>query len=55
MRILVLMLFVFAAVPADAQQKHDLPHDGNGLLDYCGVVVTSADDPATLTALDTWR
>jgi hypothetical protein len=53
MRILVVMLFVLATASAYAQQKHDLPHDGNGLLEYCSVVVTSADNPATLTSLST--
>src|SRR4029077_12763198 len=51
MRILDVILFVFAVAPAYAQQKYPLPHDGNGLLDHCGVVVTSADNPATLTSL----
>jgi hypothetical protein len=50
MRILVVMLFVLFATPAHAQQKFP-PQDGNGLLDYCGVLVTGADNPATLTAL----
>jgi hypothetical protein len=51
MRALVLALFVFAASPADAQQKHELPHDGNGLLEYCSAMVTLADTPATITSL----
>jgi Rap1a immunity proteins len=32
-------------------QDDALPHDGNGLLGYCNVVVISADNPATLTSL----
>ncbi len=51
MRILIMLLFVFAAPAYSQQQKYPLPHDGNGLLEYCGVVVTSADNPATLTSL----
>jgi len=51
MRILLILLFIFAAPAYAQQQKYPLPHDGNGLLEYCGVVVTSADNPATLTPL----
>jgi hypothetical protein len=51
LRILVVVFFVLLATPAYAQQKFPLPHDGNGLLDYCGVVVAGADNPATLTSL----
>jgi len=51
MRILALILFVCVVTPVGAQQKYDLPKDGNRLLDYCNVVVDLADSPGTLSSL----
>lgn len=51
MKILALILLACTVTPAFAQQKGNFPTDGNGLLDYCGVVVDAADSPASLTSL----
>ena len=56
MRFLPLMLFACTTVtPACAQQKHDLPSDGNGLLDYCTVAITAADSPDSILSLSADR
>jgi len=52
MRILLLVLMVCAVTPAYAQQKNDLPRDGNRLLDSCSVVVDVADSSASLASLN---
>ena len=51
MRILALVLFACIATPVLGQQNGNFPADGNGLLDFCGVLVESADSPASLTSL----
>jgi len=52
MKTFALFLF-FACIPtsAYAQQKGNLPRDGNGLLDACSVMVDAADNPSYLTSL----
>jgi hypothetical protein len=63
-RALILLVFTFTH-PASAQQKDSFPTDGNGLLDYCAVVVDIADsqnyesllnkaDLATLSQKNSW-
>lgn len=51
MKILDIILFTCAVTPAYAQQKGDFPTDGNGLLDYCSVMVDAADSPASFSSL----
>ena len=51
MRFLPLILLVCTIIPAFAQQKPNSPTEGNGLLDYCSVVVTAADSPDSITSL----
>jgi len=56
MKIFELFLF-FACVltAASAQQKGNLPRDGNGLLDACTVMVNAADNPSYMTSLSSDR
>jgi len=49
MRTLTLLLFACLSVPT--VYAHDLPKDGNGLLDACSVVVDTADNPSYLASL----
>jgi hypothetical protein len=52
MKILPIIILLGCVVtPACAQQNFAYPADGDGLLDYCNVVVAASDSPATLTAL----
>lgn len=55
MRILAVVLLACAVTPACAQKKIDYPTDGNGLLDYCSVLVDSVDSPSSLTSLSSDR
>lgn len=52
MRISALFLFACVLTPVYAQQKFSFPKDGNGLLDYCGVVVALADSPTSIDSLN---
>jgi hypothetical protein len=42
MKVLVLLLFACVASPAVCARE--LPTDGNGLLEYCSVMVDAADN-----------
>jgi hypothetical protein len=51
MRIFAAVLLACTVAPAYAQKKTDLPTEGNGLLDYCSVVVVAADSPDSILSL----
>ena len=51
MRKLLLLLIPCLLTAAAAQQKGNLPTNGNGLLDACTVMVDAADNPSYLTSL----
>ncbi len=46
--LILLTLSPFFAALTQPQQDLKFPTDGNGLLEYCGPVVTSFDSPGTL-------
>ena len=51
MKISALLLLACVLTPVYAQQKSNLPRDGNGLLDFCNALVEAADSPSSLSAL----
>ncbi|HUJ94548.1 MAG TPA: Rap1a/Tai family immunity protein [Terriglobales bacterium] len=51
MKLLLIFLFACTLTPVYAQEKHELPSDGNGLLEYCSVVITLADSRDSITSL----
>jgi len=53
MRTLALLIFLCVLTPfLYGQKKSSLPKDGNGLLDYCGALVDSEDNPSYFTSLN---
>lgn len=44
----IIALFVFACCVSTSLYATDLPKDGNGLLDYCGVMVDFADNESAI-------
>src|SRR5713226_2007504 len=47
----ILTLLMFACVLSLPVYARDLPKDGNGLLESCGVMVDAADNPSYLSSL----
>jgi len=52
MKLLIAAALLCIAIPTPAQQRGELPSDGNGLLDACRVVIQSMDNPSAVTALN---
>lgn len=49
MRALSLFVLVTCALTPVCAQQNGFPVDGNGLLDYCSVIVDSVDSPSTVS------